>query len=378
MVIQPQPVQIEGAIVNRKRRAFSLVELLVSLAVIGLLLALLLPAVQSARESARRMSCLNNLKQLGIAFHNYHDAHQVLPPGAITRFPSVRLGLFVLFTSGGYFDPNQSTPETPWNVPLLPFLEETAAWRDYDANSGVFGHVDLRPPHLMTGLNANATFLQRPIAVLCCPSDQRRSYEYDVNAIVGQDIGIPVVTCARGNYAANWGNTNWQQSADLDGDGVDDPGITHHTGPFARARSRTFRDVTDGLDSTVFVAEVVSGSGSDARGAWFLPIPGSSHYMSRFTPNGFHDKYGRIPSVPATGSGDQMPFPATCVTSADFPCAFDPRRFTTFAGSRSRHTGGVNVLLGSGVVRFVSTAVDRDVWIGVHSIAGAETSAAGF
>ena len=357
---------------------FTLIEVLVSIAIIGLLLALLLPAVQSVRESARRMSCLNNLKQLGIALHNYHDVHQALPPGAITRFPSVRLGLFVLFTSGGYFDPNQSTSETPWSVPLLPFLEETAAWRDYDANVGVFGHVDLRPPRLMTGLNANAAFLQRSVVVLRCPSDRRRPYDYDVNAIVGQNIGIPVVECARGNYAANWGNTTWQQSADLDGDGVDDPGVTYHTAPFARARSVTFGDVTDGLDSTVFVAEVVSGSGSDGRGAWFLPIPGGSHYMSRFTPNGFQDKYGRIPLVPGTGSGDQMPFPATCVSSTDLPCAFDPRRFTAFAGTRSLHTGGVNILLGSGVARIVSASIDHDVWISVHSIAGAETNAAGF
>ena len=133
---------------------------------------------------------------------------------------------------------------------MLPFLEETAAWRDYD-----------------------------------------------VNSIVSQNIGIPIVACARGNYAANWGNTTWQQSADLDGDGVDDPGVTYHTAPFARARSVTFGDATDGLDSTVFVAEVVSGSGSDGRGAWFLPISGGSHYMSRFTLNGFQDKYGRIPPV---------------------------------------------------------------------------------
>ena len=359
-------------------RGFTLIELLVTLAVIGLLLALLLPAVQSVREAARRMSCLNNLKQLGIALHNYHDTYQALPPGAITRFPSVRLGLFVLFTSGGYFDPHQSTAETPWSVPLLPFLEETAAWRDYDANAGVFGHVDLRPPRLMTGLNANGAFLQRSVAVLRCPSDRRRSYDYDVNAIVSQNIGIPVVECARGNYAANWGNTTWQQSADLDGDGVDDPGVTYHTAPFARARSMTFSDVTDGLDSTVFLAEVVSGSGSDGRGAWFLPIPGGSHYMSRFTPNGFQDKYGRIPAVPGSGSGDQMPFPATCVSSTDLPCAFDSQRFTAFAGSRSRHAGGVHVLLGSGVARFVSTSIDHDVWISVHSIAGAETKAAGF
>ena len=363
---------------RRLMSGFSLVELLVSLAVMTVLLGLLLPAVQSARESARRMSCLNNLKQLGIAMHNYHDAHQALPPGAITRFPSVRLGLFVLFTSGGYFDPNQSTPETPWSVPLLPFLEETAAWRDFDPNAGVFGHVDLRPPRLMTGLNANATLLQRSVGVLRCPSDYRRTYDYDVNAIVSLNIGIPVVECARGNYAANWGNTTWQQSADLDGDGTDDPGVTYHTAPFARARSTTLGEVTDGLDSTVFVAEVVSGSGSDGRGAWFLPIPGGSHYMSRFTPNGFQDKYGLIPSVPGTGSGDQMPFPATCVSSTDLPCAFDSRRFTAFAGARSRHTGGVNVLLGSGVARFVSTSIDHDVWISVHSLAGAETTAAGF
>src|SRR5687768_12176095 len=111
------------------RDAFTLVELLVVIAIIGILVALLLPAVQAAREAARRMSCSNNLKQLGLALHNYHDTYQRLPPGAIWRNPN-----------GTNAPPPQANAENgrdanwgaTWVVMVLPYMEQTALANEYD------------------------------------------------------------------------------------------------------------------------------------------------------------------------------------------------------------------------------------------------------
>src|SRR5688500_11330903 len=120
------------------RRAFTLVELLVVIAIIGILVALLLPAVQAARESARRMQCSNNLKQLGLAFHNYHDNYKQFP-----------MAWFI-------------TGTTPWNskawgVSLLPFIEQQPLHDQYDSKR-------------LANFGNNPTVIRTPIAVFICPS----------------------------------------------------------------------------------------------------------------------------------------------------------------------------------------------------------------
>lgn len=347
-----------------RRAGFTLIELLVSISVIAILIAFTLPAVQAGREAARKMQCANNLKQLGLALHNYHDAHRTLPPGTVTRFPSVRHAFEILFTQGGLFALEHSTPEIPWIFQLYPFIEESSAWDAFDANTGTFGHVDLRPPYQLSGINANAATLQHRVIMLQCPSDSDSSFHYDVNKLVGHDLGAPVLDAARGNYVVNWGNTTWEQDADLDGDGTPDPGCEFRDAPFARGRSIRLSKVTDGLDSTVFLSEVLKGLRVDGRGAILTPIPGGSLYMSRFAPNGTRDAWGVFPY----GAGDQMPFPATCNSDSGIPCRYNPARFATFAGARSRHTGGVQILLGSGAVRFASDGIDSSVWQALHGI----------
>ena len=357
---------------NQTRRAFTLVELLVVMAIIGLLVALLLPAVQSAREAARRTQCKNQLKQVGLALHNYHDAHRALPPGAITRFPSVKQAFSVLIDQGGFLDPAQSTPETPWVFQILPQMDQAAAYNQFDFNQGTFGVVDLQPPQYLSGLNANAKVLVIELPLLRCPSDAQRYFDYDVNALLGAPLGIPVLKCARSNYAANWGNTNWEQDADLDGDGVPDTGIKFLGAPFSRAKSLRFSSITDGMEQTALIGEVRQGNKIDGRGAFATPLPGGSLYMSRFTPNSQTDVYDQTPSN-GPGSGDQMPFPATCQPEAGLPCSYEPMEFNAFAGSRSQHSGGVHVLTASGAVRFATDNIDSGVWVSFHSTAGNET-----
>ncbi len=353
-----------------KRRAggFTLIELLVVLAVIGLLLALLLPAVQAAREAARRTQCQNHLKQLGLALQNYHDQHGALPPGTVSRFPSPRDLFQTLVLGGGYFDPTLSTPETPWHFQILPQLDQQTTWGAFDSDVGCFGHVNLQPPYFATGLNANSKILTRSLPVFRCPSDMPNPFQFDLNRLLGASLNIPVLDCARSNYAANWGNTTWEQNADLDGDGTDDSGIQHWQAPFARSRSKSWAAIVDGLDQTIIVSEVRQGVGIDARGAFVTPLPGGGIYMSRFTPNGTRDLFGIVPGS-GSGGGDQMPFPATCDPASRIPCSYNAIPSLCFAGARSQHAGGVYALFASGKVRFFADTIDQRIWAAIHGIA---------
>lgn len=172
------------------------------------------------------------------------------------------------------------------------------------------------------------------------------------------DLGTPLlIGCTRG-----------AQSSDLDGDGREDPGGTFLLGAFGRESSRVSL-FHDGLDNTILVSEVRKGVRLDVRGAHLAAIPGGSHYMCRFTPNGFRDEYGIV----ADGAGDQIPFGPMCDPESGIPCQYDSRRTTSFAGARSWHSGGVHVLRGSGGVRLASDLIDHDVWIALHSRSGKES-----
>ena len=106
--------------VPRSRGAFTLIELLVVIAIIAILIALLLPAVQEAREAARRSQCPNNLKQIGLALHNYHDTHKCFPPGNVTPVTVSLAGCFSRDSD------NSPHPGPPWSAAILPYLEQTA------------------------------------------------------------------------------------------------------------------------------------------------------------------------------------------------------------------------------------------------------------
>ena len=217
----------------RRPGGFTLVELLVVIAIIGILVALLLPAVQAAREAARRTACQNNFKQVGVALHNYHSAQQVFPPG--TRFTQVS---------------NASCPETEaggersfgWGAFILPYLEEQQLYDQLDLDINVF-----------TGVNWDASAIL--VSAYVCPSEANDSSWVD--CCTGKDHG--------GAPGDDWRLSNMAGI----GDSVEAHCWLYQ--PHAIGRGTLFNyskinigKITDGSSHTAMVGEVVSALGSDA------------------------------------------------------------------------------------------------------------------
>ncbi len=227
---------------RRRREGFTLIELLVVIAIIAILIALLLPAVQQAREAARRTQCRNNLKQIGLALHNYVDAHSALPPGSI----------MLLNATGSTFNGHGWT----WQASILPYLDQGPLFNAIQGPDGMGnelgGSTSGKP------LVAKATTL----AVLWCPSQpdvrngSQKSAGYQTsnyNGNMGTRIGNGNDNCiCTGVATVNDMLTNaW--------------GCANGNGIFYPNSSNRFRDVTDGLSNTIFVSEVPD-SGGDAIG----------------------------------------------------------------------------------------------------------------
>ena len=335
---------------------FTLIELLVVIAIIGVLIGLLLPAVQLAREAARRSQCQNNLKQVGLAIHNYFDVKKKLPSGG--RPPdaaSVRIGAF---------------------TNLLPFIDQKSLRDEYDTS------VNWSDP-----LNLPVTKLR--ISSFECPSSPKHNYLLDHNPdgwdpATSSWLGIVAV----GDYGASLGIDPRLEatvnSANLDEDpstaGVQNPvvvssdsfatsGSTITNGFLPKNSSLTFADITDGLSTTIAVFESggrpfvyrkgvqVSGDLKIAHtngGGWARPasdilfagssadgttIPGI--FVNRT--NGYN--HGTEVYAPATPGPSGFPVTGTEGTSQ--PYAF--------------HTDGQNVLLGDGAVKFISDQID--IWV---------------
>jgi prepilin-type N-terminal cleavage/methylation domain-containing protein/prepilin-type processing-associated H-X9-DG protein len=323
------------------RRAFTLIELLVVIAIIGVLVGLLLPAVQKAREAAARMKCANNLKQIGLALHSYHDAQNFFPPGYID----------------GNTDPN-STPDNDvgpgwgWASFILPHVEQDALYRQINFKLGV-------------GVGSNAAPSQQPLTIYQCPSDP-----YQQNFTVWPTS----VVVAHGNYVGcngweecfNGAGGNPQAGSGTDGDqgGFGQAGV----GLFYRNSHLNMANVIDGTSNTIFVGE---RSGNHSPTTWTGAVTGGRcpAWMATQPPT--------TPYTPPPGPAyDNADFDealilahgnSTHLPSSDFPI-FDPDTFY------STHPGpGANFLFGDGSVHFVSANIDGAVYTGLCTIAGGET-----
>jgi prepilin-type N-terminal cleavage/methylation domain-containing protein len=306
------------------RSGFTLVELLVVIAIIGVLVALLLPAVQAAREASRRSKCSNNLKQIGLAMHNHHDTVGAFPYGQF----------------GGYAN-NSSLPSPPalttrssitWPIMILPFAEQQplyeklAAW--FAANPTVQAY------------NAANTNNQNKIAVYMCPSDP------NTGKVVGEGF--------HGNYLACNGNTlNWDGSANLP-----QSGGTQNTGPILVGVRQAMSAITDGTSNTVLASEsLVWKTGDDRRGRLYNSYQGETLF-STLRP-------------PMSASADAQ---YSCGTSlpSHLPCTAVGGGANSINSARSQHPAGVNAVLCDGSVRFITKSIDATVWSVMGTRAGGE------
>ena len=319
-----------------RARGFTLLELLAVVAVIGILIGVVLPAVQAAREAARRTHCANNFRQMGLALHQYHDS--------LSTFPIGRFGLFSS-NAGGVKYLNRQT----WIVGTLPYLEQTTLFSAYNAS---LAFVD----------PANSTAVRVSVPTFLCPSDSASIQEPDT----------PWAR-VKANVAANWGNTTYFQDERIPGMSglnpfsgpVDDAAFTG--APFRANRSSSLAEFRDGASLTILLAETVigqnrpSGAGptgaSDHRGDVYNDDQNATMFMTYTPPN------ARVP--------DQMGDERYCGYgfSHNPPCnALSP----TFNASRSRHPGGVYALFGDGRVQFVRDTIDLALWRALGSPSGCE------
>ena len=297
---------------NAHRRAgFTLIELLVSIAIIAVLIALLLPAVQQAREAARRSQCKNNLKQIGLALHNYHDAHGTFPSGWI----AVRNGVPAAHDGGS---------GAGWAVMLLPQLDQAPLFNQFNP------HVNIDAPE-------NAAFRETVLPVFQCPSDPKPDF-WEI-----EQEGSPGTVLARlpvANYVAAFGTEEIDGCENPPGTApVLSSGQCVGNGPFYHNSRVRMADIRDGTSNTFVAGE----RRTDAALGWYSTWVG-------MVPEG-EEAFQRV-----LGALDHVP---------NDPAA----HFDDFS---SRHEGGAHFVLGDGHVRFVSENVDERVYQAVGTIRGGE------
>ena len=357
------------------RGAFTLVELLVVIAIIGMLVALLLPAVQAAREAARRMSCTNNLKQIALACHTFQDAHQEKLPcaGQIGRVAPPGI------SGWGNGSWNWFTPS--WLCRILPFVEQTALYEGIAQSKAVtngqevagwYGNmVDIYQGPSDARTYPGRTFLQAQIAGFICPSQ-------GPTARAGDDNWRRI----RYNYAGNFGpyelnfpDKNYNDYAFVNNftwpPDTTPPEYTYRvTGrPFELERdSITFGTITDGTSNTLFFSEVVPSSGNpdgSRYGDTMLSI--GAGFMAYHVPNSNGpDMANQCWQLGDVGRSGQ----ATCVGTTS-PGNDLMTRWT----ARSFHSGGVQGALCDGSVRMFSDSVSLHVWRSISTGAGGESVA---
>lgn len=323
---------------RKSKRGFTLVELLVVIAIIGILVALLLPAVQAAREAARRMQCGNNLKQIALACHNYNDTYKKLPVGAY------------------------SCCWGTWQVGILPYVEQRALADLYNHNGkydspntvGVQpgGCVGAADSSFRYGGAKNTPVTVNLISSYRCPSDINNA----------SNTGTAV---SRHNYACNYGNTGENGNTPVVQAGVT---VIFGQAPFTMAGSctssaiaKTFSDIGDGTSNTLSFAEVRTGHGGDHRGfGWWGPSAG---FTTLNPPNtSLPDYMGGGTCVPPTTN----PLNPPCIAAAIAPN--EPNR----RSARSRHPGGVQGAYCDGSVRFFADTIDINIWRFIGTAMGQE------
>jgi prepilin-type processing-associated H-X9-DG protein len=300
-----------------------LIELLVVIAIIGVLIGLLLPAVQKVREAANRMKCQNSLKQLGLALHNYHDANGGFPPGAV------------------WGNAVYAAPRINGMVYLFPYIEQDALFRQISFPTVSSGQYWATVP-------SNATPMQAIVRLFYCPSDGS-------GGDLGEALAWPGHPCQRTNYLMFMGQTEW--------DNYPTPQPSDQRGAFAANWGARFADFLDGTSNTMVIGETLTGptDSPDRTTMWSDYSAGTTSIQTQLTPN--------------SSAPDQL-WPTTCCPTCNqpqrnMPCTANAG-WNNYCAARSYHAGGVNVLFGDGSVHFIADGVDVNTWRALGTTAGGE------
>jgi len=349
-----------------RRRGFTLIELLVVIAIIAVLIALLLPAVQQAREAARRTQCKNNLKQIGLAFHNYESNFGRLPAAGNVPWGRVAKDDAHMEYKGN-FGPN-------WAVALLPYIEQAGLYNASNLQS--FCGVSVGVPTGAEPAGANGTawrvgLVDKTIRAYLCPSDSKNSTPYFNAAVPGGANGW-----ARGNYGVSAGYEDYDHVAGGNRYKSSASNVAGAAGLYSSpVMSSNFgaqwRDIMDGTSNTTMVDELRAGlSPIDPRGVWAMGFPGAS------VVNGGRGAYNPSPNNKLGGTsadgGDELEdgssYCSPTTAAMGMGCTTSGTLMTS-AMSRSQHTGGVNVCLCDGSIRFLSDNLDQLTWCRLQATA---------
>ncbi len=293
-----------------RRTAFTLVELLVVIAIIGLLVALLLPAVQMARESARRMSCQNNLKQIGLALQSYHDNQRAFPPGYVSAVDM----------SG-----NDTGPGWGWAAKALPYMEQGTL---YDS-------IRLDQP---IDASVNSTPRVAVVKPYRCPSDSVKTTWAAVKRDTSTgDVTGSICDVASAHYVGVFGTTE----PGVDGDGI-----------FFRNSAVALREITDGTSQTMSVGE---RSHRWCEATW----TGAVTMAALFPPP-------KSPAVPFVQNAASMILGHTFEGPPNAP-GIECNNFS------SQHTSGANFAFADGHVQFITTTIDKTTFRALSTRAGGES-----
>ncbi len=339
---------------SRKSRGFTLVELLVVIAIIGILVALLLPAVQAAREAARRMSCSNNLKQMGVAMHNYHDTYKTLPPGTINASGHGSIGLNNPAT-GGWLGHTG-------HMLILPFMEMQPLHDRIDFNIASSGVTQWGAPK-GGWPNANTPLMQTLIPSYLCPSDRgdERGKLASTSAawVANGERHTNYALSAGGHGNGWWANQRWQNFSASASNLEDGRTGIPYRGPFGHNGAAKFRDFIDGTSNVVIVGEVTI---ANRWSTLYEHTWGGYRAYNTFFNNHPNINASHINNFRYHINGPTI-YPPTAKT-----------HYRHYVGvTASMHPGGAQYTLGDGSVRFVMETVDKSVWAVATRLASGES-----
>ncbi len=297
-----------------RKFGFTLIELLVVIAIIAILIALLLPAVQQAREAARRSTCKNNMKQIGLALHNYHEIHRVFPPAFIDNTPA--------------FNTSHLAPDNlnalGWGTMILPSMDQAPLYNQIGTQTGGFAYNWMDGNHDGSGSTADAIAAAKTVLpAFICPSDPMGGVNTDKSS-----FGKSNYLCS----AARSANTR---------DGV----------MFANSKTK-MRDLTDGSSNTIFVSErTTKNDGGASTNCGGSPCSWSGGlWIGPRLSGGTVAWHPGVESLDVTNSGGG---------SATYLIGGSAATWGSAWIASSSHEGGIHVLLGDGRVRFLSENIDR-------------------